>query len=301
MNSLNKKDTIIALLAYILFAVFVSYGEFNMFSLVYFAVIGTVIVFSGKLFPENPFALPQCFTVGLAAAVSHSTMYELFIINHGDTAQLLSALSIGIFFVGISAATGTSALPLSVIIAPALCFLNIRIAVCYSLLLSAICMTNIFLNKTNKKKASNKKKGKTQNKKSIYNFIAVIVALISLAICISLIIRNPEQRVENISYYKSTFKNNPAVIAASVYLLRRLIKSNLVHRIPAIISVLILAVAAFVGKSFLGWTLFALMWLCILAYLLYCTVQNTNTLKNLKSDFCAHRLLFGVLLLLLLQ
>ncbi len=299
MNTLNKKYTVIISVAYVIFAVLYSYAEFHWFSLIYFGAIALIIALADKISPASePTAPPPSLVVACAAAIGNTTMHEIFYTEHGNLNQLTVSFAIAIFFAGIFALTKPSNLPYAIVGAPLLCFLNLRIALCYCILLAGICAVNIVLIKHSKFTQKKSKKG-TQSTPN-FNIIAIVVCVISLAICVYRFTQIDFLSPENLYYYMNTFKDNPAIIALAVYLLIKLLKSGFKAKVPMLVTALVLIAAAIVCAIIISWTIFALCCLCVVALFTYCSLQDPKTIASIKADYNSHKFIFWILFLLLL-
>ncbi len=300
MSNMNKKETIIVSVVYILFSVFFSYAQYHWFSLIYFGAIALVIAFADKIFSENKFvSLPNSLTIACIAAVCNSTLHEIFYSEHGNLEQFTAAFAVAVFLAGIVASTVPSNLPYAIVAAPLICFLNLRIALCYCILLASICFVNICLNKHVKITPKKQKKG-TKSAPD-FNIIAIVVCVISLAICIFRFIKSDFSSAESFVYFKNNFKNAPAVIIFDIYLLIRLLKSEFKAKSAMLISTGILLAMAITGTIFISWALLSLSFLCIMLLLLHCFIQDNNCFEIIKEDYQSHKFIFWVLMLLLLQ
>ncbi len=298
MNILNKKNTLIISAGYILFSVLFSFATLHWFSLIYFGAIALLVILADKILPENKSELTNPLIVAVAAAICNSTLHNIFYYEHSNLDKLLCAFAIAILFAGIFAATNEKNLPYAILGAPLLCFLNLGIALCYSVLLACISVINICSGA--KSKPQKKKSKKEKNNNVDFNLIAVIVCVLCTAVCIYLYTKPKNQHNDSFVYYLNTFKNNPAVIISSIYLLIKLLKSKFKAKLPMIMCVIALTLTAASGAFHTGIAVLSLACLCMLALLLHCCMLDDETLEKIKTDYNANKFIFWTLLLCLL-
>lgn len=296
-SSLSKKNRIIIVVAYLILSMIISSRKQHYFSLIYFAAVGIVDFLSYKFLKEDLFN-EKPLAVAFFAAISHNTMYELFYTTHGNLEQLMTAFAIAIFFAGIFAATDTARLPYCIFAVPVLCFLNLRIAICYSVLLLSISL--VYLQVTKYSSKTKKKKDEKFSKKSIA-IISIAICITSLAICIYLALKPTNQIKENFTYYLTNYKNNLAVAVVSVYLLIKLIKRDFELKVSMLIGLLIQIAVAIFATVFLAFSALSLSLLCIAALLAFCCLQSNGIVEEIKTDYQNNKYLFWVLIICLLQ
>ncbi len=294
MNNLTKKNAIIISIGYIVFSVLFSFLEMRWFSLVYFAAIAVVVLLADKIAPKDSFPWPNALTIAIAAMFCNNTMYVIFYNAHGNLSQLTAGFAIAIFFAGIFASTHKNNLPYSIVAAPILCFLNTRIALCYSALLACISVLNICEQNIGKKNL--KKSKKREKSKFDFNILSIAVCTISFAVSVFLLISSKIE-IENLSYYFEKFKNNPAIIIACVYLAVKLFKSGFKSKIPMLVCIAVLAVTAVAGYLIAGWAVFTLACLCILILLSLLCLKNEAVMTKIKENYSSQKFIFWALML----
>ncbi len=302
MNKIiNKKDTVIISIGFIIFSILFSFANLQSFALIYFAAVALTVFFANKIFSLEKLSIPNPLIVAFTAAVCNSTAYEIFYTEHANLNRLAAAFAVAAFLAGFFAAVGVKNFSYSIVIAPVLCFLNLRIAICYSALLACISAINMYSDKHSKVRGMKKSKKKTKTKLNL-NLIALVVSILSLVVSVYLLVEPDGYLLkENFSYYINTFKNNPAVIIASVYLFIKLLKNNFNAKLPMIISVVVLLAAVVGGYFIAGMTLSALMCMCILLLLSYYCIQDDKTFQSIKEDYHKQKFLFWVLIVYLLR
>lgn len=317
MTDIIKRDKIIACFSFVFSAIVLSYQEFSRFSLIYFAVIGLVLLFADKVF-DNEKIKEKTLCAFILTAISHQTFYQIFSTVHESNQQLMTASACAIFIAAAFAMTDKNKTAYSIVAAPLLCFLDLRIGICFGLLLftasfsSFISEEGKFLSKATSDKGA-KKKPKTNNNKSTSDIaslnpkllfaFAALTGLICFAVCIYLTYKNSTHSIENYKYLIKHFKHLTGFAILAIYLLIKIFRSNLSKSVKFIapLSMILCLATGFLLLSFHGWSYFSLISIVCIVYAGLACLNNNEIVESVKEDYNRNKYLFWVLLILIFR
>lgn len=296
MTDLNKKEKIFAIVSYVIYSAILTYQRYLPFSAVYFLAVAVPIVLADKIFEANKVKL-KTLSAFVITAVGYPTMFEIFFSVHNDVKYILTAIAVALFFACVFAFTDKKKMPLCIAGAPVLCCLNIKIAICYSVFLLCLSIAGFTADK-------NSSKGKGKNKKPSADKLAIIsaaVSLICICVCILLIFQSNGYVLEQFDYLLARFKNPLALLVISAYLLFRLFKSSYSQKKLLIICLVLFAASAALGTAFLGWSVFALICLCVPLFLGIICLEDPTVVDSIKADCTKNKFLFLATIICALQ
>lgn len=304
MSVLSKKDRIIVSVAYILLACFTAYYYSNLFTFVYFFLIGLVICFADKVLQTEPHVL--CFfSMTFIAAMLHNVFYEKIFVTSGDLLKLIASCSPAVFLFGFYAVLRKKNQWYAVLSAIIFLVVDFKIGLCFGTLILCISLFNLYTTKLcanddKKQKKKQKRKNKKKQKTVDLNILIAITGLITTVICILLSLKPENHSVEMVHYFFINFKNCIFAVPALAYLLVRALKQAPDVRLPVIVGTVFMIAISVFGVMSTGWKTFALTWLCILVFVGYCCVQKSEVTTRLKADFEKNKLIFIVFAVALL-
>ncbi len=300
MTDLNKKEKIICALCYLAYAAILTYQRHFLLSIAYFAFVAVVIVFADKLL-KNEFLKRKTFSAFLITAVGYQTLFEIFYSSRQSIKQLSAALAVAIFIACIFAFTDRKKLPFCIIAAPVLCFLNLKIAVGYTVFLFCISLAEL---QSEKSEGEKKLARKQENKKtSVRNLslASIAISVICLGVCIYLSLTSEVFFKEDINYLLLRFKNPLALMIVCGYLAFRIFKSDFYAK-QAVIICLVLSVAVAIFATFtLGWSLFSLFCYTTPLYLGLMCIKSTSIVEAIKADYHKNKFVFWAIIVCTLQ
>ncbi len=292
MTNLVKKEKIAGIICYLVYSAILTYQNHNLFSLVYFVAVAIVIFMADRLFAENA-PVKKTLTAFFVTAVGYQTLFGIFRSVHNDVKQVLTAAAAAVFFASIFAFTDRKKLPFCIAAAPVLCFLNLKIAICYSvfLLCFSVAQTLSAKHKENKKGLSHKNLA----------IISIAVSVICSGVSLYLLITDDGYIKENLNYLLVQFKNPPALIIASIYLASRLFRSIDTNKVVLSICIAVFVAATILTTVLFGWSLFAVFCLSIPLFLGILCLNDTKTVDLIKSDCEKHKYIFYIIIVCALQ
>ena len=310
MTDLSLKNKIIAISSYIFSVAILIYQNSYLFSVIYFACVGLVLFFADKIF-DNERIKEKTLCAFFLASVSYQTLFPMFWAIHENNKHLMIAAAVAIFIAAVFAMTDKAKVSYLIVVAPVLCFLDQRTALCFSGLLLAWSVSKILAeekkeaksknNKKSKKKQSNKALSSLENIKFL--ILTALMSLVCIAVCIYLSIQKDNIVIENYKYFIQQFKNTIGFVVVLIYLL---IKAFRYHTKPALkisfipgILLCIVPVTFFVKVY--GWASVSLALICSIAYLGLICFENEQIIQSIKDDYSKNKYLFWVLLLLMLR
>ena len=314
MTDISIKNRIIALISFVFASITLSVCSASTFSLVFFACVGLVLFFADKILSSEKIKERTAFAFLVFAAV-YQTFFQFFSRMHeSNNAQLMIASAAALFLAGVFAATNIKNLPYSILVAVILCFLDIRIASAYCLLLLTFSIVKFQLeikgNKFRKnkgKKKNSKKKKNDKNKESDETdpfftiIISIIVCAACLIYCLFAVFKNEIRTAETFDYMLEQFKNTIGLVILIIYLLIRLLRSEIKAK-AGIVAGFILNIAPIpLYFANYGWCAFSLFLISSALFFVLVCLENSDIVDSIKSDYNNHKYVFFAELLLLLQ
>ncbi len=312
MTDISVKNRIIALASFAFAALILTIRSVLPFTFVFFGCIGLVIFFSDKILNSEKIKNRTVFAFFVSAACYH-TFYQIFFRVHDNNKQLMAASAIALFLAAVFAATDIKNLPYSILAAVLICFLDMRIAASYGLLLLTFSIVKFQLElKGNKfrKNQGKKKKSKKKSKDSKENpgvdpffvvIVSIIVCIVCLCFCIDSVFKNEIRTAESIDYILKQFKNTFGILILIVYLLIKLMRSEIKAKI-SIIAGLVLNIAPIpLYLTNYGWSFVSLFIISTTLFLVLVCLESGDIIDSIKEDFRNHKYLCLTELLLLLQ
>lgn len=296
MTDLNNKEKIIAIVSYLAYSVILTFQRYFPFSVVYFAAIAVTIVLADKIFAKDSIKY-KTLSAFLITAVGYPTMFEIFFSVHNDLKYILTAIAAALFFACIFAFTDKKKFLLCITGAPVICCLNVKIAICYSVFLLCMSVTELYPTADS---AISKKKSKKSSPDKLA-IISAVISLICIGVCGFLILNDNGYIRENFDYLLLKFKNPLALLIISAYLVYRLFRSDCNRKQPIIICLVLFAASAVFATAFLGWTVFALMCTCVPLFLGLICIKDVAVINSVKSDYANNKFLFWTIIVCALQ
>lgn len=313
MTDLSLKNKIIAIISYIFTAAVIVYQNNYFFSVVYFACIGLVLFFADKIF-DNEKIKEKTLCSFLFFSVSHQTLFQIFFVIHENNKHLPIASSVAIFVAVVFAMTDKSKLMYAIVASPILCFLDPRIALCFSSMLSAWSVSELLLkDKTEACVTKNKKRKKKQSEKEKSQILAVepkkmliasaLTGIVCFGLSIYLALQKQNIVIENSNYFIHQFKNTIGFVIALIYMLIKLFRNT--KKIGAKISFIPGTLLCIVPVTFFipvyGWSILSLSLICSIVYTGLLCFENDQIIQAIKDDYAKSKYLFWILLLLMLR
>lgn len=312
MTDLSLKNKIIAIASYLCTAVVLTYQKNYIFSMIYFVCVGLVLFFADKLFDSKKIK-EKTLCAFLLTSVAYQTLSQIYFSSHEKNKQLMVAAAVAILVAILFAMTDKSKLSYTIVVAPVLCLLDLRIALCYSCTVIAWAVTNVILGERHDKKVINKKTKKNKvDKKSVdlssveqrTLFISTaLVSIICFAVCIYFSAKKETAVIEKYDYILQQFKNTIGFVIALIYLLIKALKLNTkpAVRISIVAGILLCIVPVTFFVKVYGWASVSLALICSIAYLGLICFENEQIIQSIKDDYSKSKYLFWVLLLLMLR
>lgn len=292
MTDLVKKEKIAGIICYLVYSATLTYQNHNLFSLVYFATVAIVIFMADRLFAENA-PVKKTLTAFFVTAVGYQSMFGIFRSVHNDIEQVLTSVAVAVFFACVFSFTDKKKFPFCIVAAPVLCFLNVKIAVCYSVFLLCLSIMG-----TVSAKHKENKKGLSHKNLAI---ISIAVSVICSGVSLYLLITSDNYIIENLNYLLVQFKNPPALIIASVYLVIKLFKNGNINNAVLGICIAIFTAATILTTILFGWSLFATFCLSITLFLGILCLNDTKSFTLIKADYEKHKFIFWIIIICALQ
>lgn len=313
MTDISVKNRIIAILSFTFAAVILSVRSALTFTLVFFVCLFPVLFFADKILNSEKIKERTAFAF-FVFAVCYQTFFQFFNRTHENNAQLMVASALALFLAGAFAATDIKTLPYSILVALLICFLDVRIASAYCLLLLTFSIVkfqleikgNKFRKNTGKKKNNKKKKnGKTKEKEEFDPFFTVIISIIvcaaCLVYCINAVFKNELRITESIDYLLTQFKNTIGFFILIFYLFIKLLRSEIKAKISIVIGFVLNIVPIPLYFINYGWCAFSLFLISTALFLVLVCFENGDIIDSIKESFYKHKYIFFVEILLLLQ
>lgn len=292
MTDLVKKEKVAGIICYLVYSAILTYQNRTLLSLVYFFAVAVVILFSDKLFSEN-IPVRKTLTAFLITAVGYQSLFGIFRSVHNDIKQVLTAVAVAVFFACVFAFTDKKKFPFCIVAAPGLCFLNVKIAVCYSVFLLCLSIMGAVSAKYNENK-----KGLSHKNLAM---ISIAVSVICFGAGLYLLINTDNYIIENLKYLLVQFKNPPALIIASIYLAVILFRSGDVNKTLLVICITVFVATTILTTILFGWSLFAVFCLSIPLFLGILCLNDAKTVNLIKSDYKKHKFIFWIIIVCALQ
>lgn len=314
MTDISVKNRIIVILSFTFAAVILSVRSALTFTLVFFVCLFPVLFFADKILNSEKIKERTAFAF-FVFAVCYQTFFQFFNRTHENNTQLMIAVATALFLAGIFAATDIKTLPYSILVAVINCFLDVRIASAYCILLLAFSIVkfqleikgNKFRKSSPKKKKNNKKKknDKTKEKEEFDPFFTVIISIIVCAVCliycINAVFKNELRITESIDYLLTQFKNTVGFSILILYLFIKLLRSGIKAKTGIVIGfVLNIAPIPLYFINY-GWCAFSLFLISTALFLFLVCFENGDIIDSVKDSFYKHKYIFFVEILLLLQ
>lgn len=313
MTDISLKNRIIAILSFTFAAVILSVRNALTFTLVFFVCLFPVLFFADKILNSEKIKERTAFAF-FVFAVCYQTFFQFFNRTHENTIQLMIASALALFLAGVFAATSVKNLPYSILVAIIICFLDIRLASAYSLFLLTFSIVKLQLEikgnkfrKSSQKKKNNKKKknDKAKEKEELDPFFTVIISIIvsaaCLVYCINAVFKNELRITESIDYLLTQFKNTVGFSILILYLLIKLLRSEIKAKTSIIIGLVLNIVPIPLYFINYGWCTFSLSLVSTALFLVLVCFENGDIIDSVKDSFHKHKYIFFVEILLLLQ
>lgn len=313
MTDISVKNRIIAILSFTFAAVILSVRNALTFTLVFFVCLFPVLFFADKILNSEKIKERTAFAF-FVFAVCYQTFFQFFNRTHENTMQLMIASALALFLAGVFAATSVKNLPYSILVAIIICFLDIRLASAYSLFLLTFSIVKLQLEikgnkfrKSSQKKKNNKKKknDKAKEKEELDPFFIVIISIIvsaaCLVYCINAVFKNELRITESIDYLLTQFKNTVGFSILILYLLIKLLRSEIKAKTSIIIGLILNIVPIPLYFINYGWSTFSLFLVSTALFLVLVCFENGDIIDSVKDGFHKHKYIFFVEILLLLQ
>lgn len=313
MTDISLKNRIIAILSFTFAAVILSVRNALTFTLVFFVCLFPVLFFADKILNSEKIKERTAFAF-FVFAVCYQTFFQFFNRTHENTIQLMIASALALFLAGVFAATSVKNLPYSILVAIIICFLDIRLASAYSFFLLTFSIVKLQLEikgnkfrKSSQKKKNNKKKknDKAKEKEELDPFFTVIISIIvsaaCLVYCINAVFKNELRITESIDYLLTQFKNTVGFSILILYLLIKLLRSEIKAKTSIIIGLILNIVPIPLYFINYGWCTFSLFLVSTALFLVLVCFENGDIIDSVKDSFHKHKYIFFVEILLLLQ
>lgn len=313
MTDISVKNRIIAILSFTFAAVILSVRNALTFTLVFFVCLFPVLFFADKILNSEKIKERTAFAF-FVFAVCYQTFFQFFNRTHENTMQLMIASALALFLAGVFAATSVKNLPYSILVAIIICFLDIRLASAYSFFLLTFSIVKLQLEikgskfrKSSQKKKNNKKKknDKAKEKEELDPFFTVIISIIvsaaCLVYCINAVFKNELRITESIDYLLTQFKNTVGFSILILYLLIKLLRSEIKAKTSIIIGLILNIVPIPLYFINYGWCTFSLFLVSTALFLVLVCFENGDIIDSVKDSFHKHKYIFFVEILLLLQ
>lgn len=313
MTDISLKNRIITILSFTFAAVILSVRNALTFTLVFFVCLFPVLFFADKILNSEKIKERTAFAF-FVFAVCYQTFFQFFNRTHENTMQLMIASALALFLAGVFAATSVKNLPYSILVAIIICFLDIRLASAYSFFLLTFSIVKLQLEikgnkfrKSSQKKKNNKKKknDKAKEKEALDPFFTVIISIIvsaaCLVYCINAVFKNELRITESIDYLLTQFKNTVGFSILILYLLIKLLRSEIKAKTSIIIGLVLNIVPIPLYFINYGWCTFSLFLVSTALFLVLVCFENGDIIDSVKDSFHKHKYIFFVEILLLLQ
>lgn len=304
MTDLSVKNRIIALSSFFCISILLTIRSSLPFTLVFFACMGLVVFFADKILSNEKIKQYTLFAFFVFAAC-YQTFYQIFNRIHIHINQLMVAAALAIFLAAVFAATDRKKFPYSILCAPLICLLDTRIASAYCILLLSFSIVSIQLEKGVKQKRKNIGKKSTEDMRKLspltVNLISVVTSVLCFAFCIYSTIREGNAVVENSNYLLQFFKNTFGFSILLIYLLVKLIQSNLKVNVGIIFGLVMFIASAIFFTINLGWSFFSLFLISVNMFLGLVCLESEDIINEIKKDYHNHKYLFFIEFLCLLQ
>ncbi|MBR6531322.1 MAG: hypothetical protein IKT61_02350 [Clostridia bacterium] len=288
MTDLNKKERLIAILCYLAFSAVLTFQRHYLLALVYFACVGVVILFADKLIQHDALS-SKTLCAFFITAVGYQTTFEIFFADHESFNQILSAVAVAVFFAGIFALTDEKMLPWCIGAIPLLCVLNIKLAIGLSVLM--LCLSIVRL----KHFANLKSRDRT------LLVTSVVVSILGVAIGVILTVISDKYFLEGYNYLLQRFKNPVFLLAVTVYLTVKLLRSKFQAKRNFFICLAVIIASTVFTTLTLGWSSFALFCFIAPVFVGLLCLRDKKIVKQIKADYEKHKFIFWTTLVCILQ
>lgn len=282
MTDLNKREKIIAVICYLAYSAVLTLQRHEPFALIYFTFVALAVFFADKLIKSDTIKC-KTLTAFFITAVGYQTTFEIFYSVHNDFKQILSAVAVAVFYGCVFMLTDKSMLSWCIGAVPVLCALNVRIAIGFCVLL--LCLSVMSLGK----------------KAAKINLISTAISAAGLIACIIIALTADGYFLENSRYLLERFKNPVFLIIIAAYLAVKLIRNKAVSTAKFCICLALTVAVTVFATLTLGWTVFALMSLCLPLLLGLVCLNDSRTASAIRSDFEKNKLIFISVIICSLQ
>ncbi len=309
MTDISLKNRIITLVSFALAAIILTFRSALLFTLVFFVFTGIALFFADRIINSEKIK-ERTAVAFLVFAACYQTFYQCFNRVHSNTRQLMTAAAVTVFLAAVFALTDSKKLLYSIFSAPLLCLLDTKVALTYCLLLLSFSVTKLELtirtDKRTKKNAKNKKKQKDDKKTGEPDIkkvilLSIFTSAVCLAFCIYSVFKNSIRSTENLDYLFTQFKNVTGFIICIIYLLIKLVKSDLRVNALAIVGVFLNISAAIFFALNYGWAFLSLFLVSASIFLGLICLESKNVIAEIQTEYSNHRYLFIIGILCMLR
>ena len=281
MTDLNKKERLLFAVCYLACTAVLTFLRHDPIALVYFACSAAPVIFADRLI-KNDGIKSRTLTAFFLTAVGYQTTFELFYSVHNDYKQALSAVGVGIFYTCILMLTDEKKFPWCIGAVPVLCGLNIRLAIGYCVLLTCVSVASL-------------------KKSARVPAIGTAVGTAGFILCAVLALTKDGYFLESRDYLLSRFKNPLFLLIIAAYLAVKLVKARGISTVKLGICLALTVGAAVFATLNLGWTVLALICLCLPVFIGTKCLENDSAVRAIKADFARNKLIFAAAIICALQ
>ncbi len=301
MKDISTKNRIIALTAFLFAALILTVRSAWPFTFVFFGSIGLMLLFADKIINSEKIKNRTIFAFCVFGAC-YQTFYQIFNRVHEIDKQAVEIIAIAVFFAAVLALTDRNKLIFPILAAPLLCFLDIRIAICYIILLLSFTVVLFAINSSaNSKKTKPASKSKSPITTKNLLILSFVISIVCLGVCIYLAFQSQSRRPERIEHLFFYFKNTLGFLVAAVYLFLKVFRLDFKARTGVLIGIVLhIATMILLAVTF-GWTIFSLSCVSLVFFLLLSCLESADITQAIKTDYHNNKYLFysGFLLMLI--
>lgn len=297
MKDISIKNRIIAVASFLLVALILTVRSAWPFTFVFFGGIGLVLFFADKIISNEKIHNRTVFAFCIFGTC-YQTFYQIFNHAHETGKQTVIVLSITVFLAAVLALTDKNKLVFATLAAPLLCITDIRIAICYAVLLLSFSFVILGSDKTESPKKS---KSKSRIDKRKLPFLSAVLSVACIVIGIYLSIKSQGRGPERIDHLFFYFKNTLGFLVAAVYLSVKIFRHSFRAKSAVLLGIVLNVVSIIFLTATYGWTIFSLSCVSLDFFLLLCCMESADITQAIKTDYHNNKYLFytGFLLMLI--
>lgn len=297
MKDISTKNKIITFSSFLFAALILTARSAKPITFVLFGAIGLVLFFADKII-NNDKIRNRTVSAFCLFGICYQTFYQIFNRTHEIGKQIVVVSAIALFLVAALALTDKRKLVFAMLAAALLCILDLRIAICYAVLLLSFSFVVLGLDKTETVK-NNKSKSPTDKVK--LPIISAVLSVVCIGICVYFALQTQNRGLEQTEHLFFYFKNTSGFLITAVYLAVKIFRHSFKAKSGVILGIILNVVIMIFLTATFGWTIFSLCWISLNLFLLLCCPESTDIIQAIEADYHNNKYLFyaGFLLMLI--